>query len=80
MACVRNDPGRAALLLGAAAAARRSAGVPLPPGERVDVDRTAATAREALGQEGFARAFARGEALPLGEAIALAEESLGERA
>ena len=74
------DPERAALLLGAAAAARRSAGVPLSPGERVDVDRIAATAREALGEEGFARALARGEALPLQQALALAEQSLAEQA
>jgi predicted ATPase/DNA-binding SARP family transcriptional activator len=78
LAGAKGDPERAALLLGAAAAARRSAGVPLSPGERVDVDRTAATAREALGKERFPRALAHGEALPLREAIALAERSLAE--
>jgi hypothetical protein len=67
-------------LLGAAAAARRSAGVPRSPAERVEVDRLAATARAALGEEGFARVLARGEALPLREAIALAERSLAESA
>ncbi len=67
----QGDPERAAVLLGAAAAARRSAGVPLPPGDRVDVDHTAAEALEALGEERFARALARGEALPLEEAVAL---------
>src|SRR6266571_7731905 len=79
LAGAKGDPERAALLLGAAAAGRRSAGVPLSPGERVDVDRTAATAREALGEEGFAWALARGEALPLREAIALAEQTLAEQ-
>jgi predicted ATPase/DNA-binding SARP family transcriptional activator len=80
LAGAKADPDRAALLLGAAAAARRSAGVPLSPGERVDVDRIAATAREALGDEGFARALARGEVLLLREALALAEQSLAEQA
>jgi predicted ATPase/DNA-binding SARP family transcriptional activator len=79
LAGATRDPERAALLLGAATAARRSAGVPRSPAERVDVDRVAATAREALGQEGFARALASGEALPLREAIALAERSLAEQ-
>jgi tetratricopeptide (TPR) repeat protein len=79
LAGAKGDPERAALLLGAAAAGRRSAGVPLSPGERVDVDRTAATAREALGEERFARTLARGEALPLREAIALAEQTLAEQ-
>jgi predicted ATPase/DNA-binding SARP family transcriptional activator len=78
LAGAKGDPERAALMLGAAAAARRSAGVPLSPGERVDVDRTVASAREALGERGFARALARGEALPLREAVALAEQSLAE--
>src|SRR6266704_3535141 len=79
LAGAKGDPEQTALLLGAAAAGRRSVGVPLSPGERVDVDRTAATAREALGEEGFAWALARGEALPLREAIALAEQTLAEQ-
>ncbi len=79
LAGVKGDLERAALLLGAAVAARRSAEAPLSPGERVDVNRTAATAREALGKERFAQALARGEALPLREAIALAEQSLAEQ-
>ncbi|MFI9290575.1 BTAD domain-containing putative transcriptional regulator [Streptomyces gardneri] len=53
----------AALLLGAAAALRASTGAPLPPAERVDVDRTEAAARAALGEEAFATAFAHGGSL-----------------
>jgi predicted ATPase/DNA-binding SARP family transcriptional activator len=79
LAGAKGDPERAALLLGAAAAARRSAGVPLSPGERVDIDPTAARARAALGEESFARVLARGEALPFPEAIALAERTLAEQ-
>ncbi|WP_142104391.1 BTAD domain-containing putative transcriptional regulator [Pseudonocardia cypriaca] len=51
---------QAARLLGAAAAARESVGAPLPPAERGDVDRIAATATAALGEAAFAEEFARG--------------------
>ncbi|MFE1166154.1 BTAD domain-containing putative transcriptional regulator [Nocardiopsis sp. NPDC058789] len=51
---------RAATLLGNAAALRASVGAPLPPGERGDVDRATARARSALGERGFAAAFAAG--------------------
>ncbi|MEO3751449.1 BTAD domain-containing putative transcriptional regulator [Streptomyces sp. B6B3] len=54
---------RAATLLGAAAAARESARAPLPAAERADVDRIAAAARAALGEEAFAAAFAHGATL-----------------
>jgi hypothetical protein len=37
-------------------------GVPLPAGERGDVDRIAAAAREALGAAGFEAAFTVGHA------------------
>ncbi|MFH8615796.1 BTAD domain-containing putative transcriptional regulator [Streptomyces sp. NPDC017979] len=50
----------AAELLGAAARARASVGVPLPRGERGDVDRISAGARARLGAEGYAEAFRRG--------------------
>ncbi|GAA4673769.1 hypothetical protein GCM10023324_28860 [Streptomyces youssoufiensis] len=53
----------AALLLGAADAARRSVGAPLPPAERADVDRGTAAARATLGAPAFAAAFARGAEL-----------------
>ncbi|GAA1978598.1 BTAD domain-containing putative transcriptional regulator [Amycolatopsis minnesotensis] len=50
----------AAALLGAAAAKRASVGTPLPEGERGDVDRIEAAAREALGGELFTAEFERG--------------------
>ncbi|MFD8938673.1 BTAD domain-containing putative transcriptional regulator [Streptomyces sp. NPDC059578] len=61
---VAGEGERAAVLLGAAAAARDSVGAPLPPAERGDVDRIAAGARAALGGAVFDLAFARGAALP----------------
>jgi hypothetical protein len=52
--------GQAARLLGIAAAARRSAGAPLPPAEQGDVHRITATVRTALGEEAFASELAAG--------------------
>ncbi|WP_409179546.1 BTAD domain-containing putative transcriptional regulator [Amycolatopsis sp. VS8301801F10] len=57
------DPETAALLLGAADAARRSVGAPLPPAERGDVDRITEAARAALGDSAFAAEFQRGAQL-----------------
>ncbi|MGH3916779.1 MAG: BTAD domain-containing putative transcriptional regulator [Pseudonocardiaceae bacterium] len=55
------DHARAAVLLGAAAAARHSVDRPLPSAERTDVDRISATARASLGEHAFGAAFRRGE-------------------
>ncbi|WP_327092642.1 hypothetical protein OIE66_19005 [Nonomuraea sp. NBC_01738] len=62
------DAAHAARLLGAATAARLSVGVPLPEGERDDVDRIAAAARKALGAAAFDAEFARGTQRGIGEA------------
>lgn len=62
-AVVSGAPERAARLLGAADAARRSVGAPLPPAERGDVDRIEAAARAALGEDAFGAAFTRGTQL-----------------
>ena len=66
------DPELGALLLGVAATVRRLAGVPLPPGQRGEVDRVTRVARQALGEDRFASTFARGAALPMEEAVAVA--------
>ncbi|WP_395297800.1 BTAD domain-containing putative transcriptional regulator [Kitasatospora hibisci] len=66
---------RAALLLGAADAARRGAGAPLPPGERADVDRITTAARTALGADRFATVFDQGASLSLPVAVRTATEA-----
>ncbi|MDN3259373.1 BTAD domain-containing putative transcriptional regulator [Streptomyces sp. CSDS2] len=67
---------RAALLLGAADAARRSVGAPLPPAERTDVDRVERAARAALGDAAFTRAFTDGTRLSPEEALREAAPAL----
>ncbi|MFE1952168.1 BTAD domain-containing putative transcriptional regulator [Streptomyces sp. NPDC059524] len=57
------EPARAARLLGAADTLRRSVGAPLPEGERDDVDRVEAAARQALGDTRFDTAYEQGTAL-----------------
>jgi hypothetical protein len=64
----------AALLLGAADAARCRVGAPLPPAERGDVDRIAAAVVARLGADRFAECFARGARLSPEEAARLARE------
>jgi predicted ATPase/class 3 adenylate cyclase len=68
------DAGRAARLLGAAAHLPTTAGTPLPPDLQSDPERTAASARAALGEEAFAAAWAEGHAMTLEEAIGYALE------
>ncbi|MEV8419698.1 BTAD domain-containing putative transcriptional regulator [Streptomyces niveus] len=64
------DPESAALLLGAATAARERTGAPLPPAESADVERVTRAARTALGTGAFEEAFARGATLSPDEALA----------
>ncbi|MBC7268767.1 MAG: winged helix-turn-helix domain-containing protein [Streptomyces sp.] len=66
----------AALLLGAADAARRRVGAPLPPAERGDVDRVSAAARTLLGEAAFAESFQRGARLTPQEAVCQARTAL----
>ncbi|MFI5685570.1 BTAD domain-containing putative transcriptional regulator [Streptomyces sp. NPDC051636] len=65
----------AASLLGTAAAIRDSVDAPLPQGERADVDRAAARARDALGEDGFAAAFDHGRGLTADHQIALLDSA-----
>ncbi|RMI43843.1 AfsR/SARP family transcriptional regulator [Actinomadura harenae] len=74
------DASRAALLLGAADAARRAVGAPLPSAERGDVDRITASAAFALGDAAFAAAFEEGARLPVDEAARLAADQAVSRA
>ncbi|MDV5143012.1 BTAD domain-containing putative transcriptional regulator [Streptomyces sp. SBC-4] len=60
---------RAALFLGAADAARRSVGAPLPDAESGDVRRIAAVAVRALGDSAYTAAFREGADMPLSEAV-----------
>jgi hypothetical protein len=65
-----------ALLLGAADAARREVGAPLPPAERGDVDRVTAAAQAVLGGPAFTEAFERGALLTVEEAVRQARTTL----
>ncbi|GII91568.1 BTAD domain-containing putative transcriptional regulator [Sinosporangium siamense] len=56
------NPTTAARLLGAATTARTTVSAPLPPAERTDVNRAAATARETLGEAAYMVEFNRGAA------------------
>ncbi|WP_244223533.1 BTAD domain-containing putative transcriptional regulator [Amycolatopsis circi] len=64
-------PQSAALLLGAADAARRSVNAPLPAAERGDVDRITEAAQGVLGS-GFARVFEQGARLSVEDAVRVA--------
>jgi DNA-binding CsgD family transcriptional regulator len=61
-------------LIGRAAALRTEIGVPVRPMGRADFERMLATTRAALGNEDFATAWGRGQALSLPDAIAAATD------
>ncbi|MEV7283205.1 BTAD domain-containing putative transcriptional regulator [Streptomyces sp. NPDC093252] len=65
----------AALLLGAADAARRSTGAPLPPAESGDADRATARIRAGLDTAAWERAFGRGGDLTPQQAVAEAADA-----
>ncbi|MEV7845550.1 BTAD domain-containing putative transcriptional regulator [Streptomyces cyaneofuscatus] len=81
---LRDRPEAAARYLGAAAAARDTVGLPLPDGERHDIDRIAARAVEVLGRAAYETLFAGGgepaeQLLGQGERfLGQAEQSLGQ--
>jgi hypothetical protein len=66
----RGQVERAAWLYGAAAGLRTALGAPLLPAERALHKRAVADARAALGDDAFAAAWERGQALSLEQAIA----------
>jgi hypothetical protein len=66
---------QAARLFGTATALREAIGAPRPSVERTLTEQEVATARQALGEEAWAAAFAAGQAMTLDEAIA---QALGE--
>jgi hypothetical protein len=65
---------RVARLLGSAAAARESLGVPTTLVERATVARATETARAALGDDAFAASWAEGRAMTLEQAVAYSLE------
>lgn len=67
--------GRAARLLGAAAALRAAIGVALAPDDSARHERVVATTRAALREDTFQRAWAEGQHLSLEEAVAEATEA-----
>ncbi len=72
VAVLRGDYQRCATLLGAATALRASVDAPLPPAERVDVDRAAGAARAHLDNSAFDLAFDEGAAMTLDAACTYA--------
>lgn len=72
VACQAGDFARGARLLGAEEAIRDALGAHVLPFERPPRERSVAAARTALGEEGFASAYAEGRALPAEGAAALA--------
>jgi predicted ATPase len=66
----------AVVLVAAAARRRVRLGAPQPAGEKPELDRMLDGAREALGQAAFEAAWARGQDLPVREAVDLAAASL----
>jgi predicted ATPase/tetratricopeptide (TPR) repeat protein len=72
VAAGQGDAELAARLYGAADAIRASCGTPVRPSHQGIYDRGAATAQALLGQEGFARAYQQGRAVPVEQMITAA--------
>lgn len=65
-------PARAVRFLGASDTIREAIGSPIIPARRLEYEQVVNAARAALGEEGFARAWAEGRALTLEQVVALA--------
>ena len=75
LACVaaaRQQPQRAAVLLGAAESVRARIGTPLPPQDQADVERATDAIVSALGQEAVTGMMEQGRRMSVGEATAYA--------
>ncbi len=70
LAAETGAPERAARLFGALEARREEVGIPVTPADRAAHERAVAVARIALGEPGFAAAWAAGRALPPEDAVA----------
>ncbi len=70
------EPERAARLLGAAAALRKSRIVPVPPVERADLERAITAARARLSEAAFVATWAQGQAIPIEQAVAEALQAV----
>ncbi len=68
----RGRPSRAAQLLGTAEAVRRAIGVPLPPADREEHDRTVSALRNDLGGDKYEAARTEGAAMTLDQVIGYA--------
>jgi tetratricopeptide (TPR) repeat protein len=65
-------PAKAVTLFGVASAHRRAMTSPLPPGDHAEYERNIEEARALMGEEDWRAAWAKGEGLPLREAVNLA--------
>lgn len=72
LAVEEDEAGRAATLLGAASKLRISLGTPLAPYDAEALERFESTAIERLGEAAFTTAIAKGEAMPIEEAVSFA--------
>jgi hypothetical protein len=75
---MEGDSERAARLLGAAGGQATPFSAPTDPASRADYERTLAAVRAGLSEEGFAAAWAEGQAMTLEQAVAYASEDPAE--
>jgi tetratricopeptide (TPR) repeat protein len=79
VATLDEEPERAAQLWGAAEAQRQAIGCRPAPAARATRERLMSAAREQLGEEAFAAAWAEGQAMTMEQAIELALQALQSR-
>jgi predicted ATPase/Tfp pilus assembly protein PilF len=75
---LRGDPARSATFWGTAESLREATGLHLPPRERASWDEELGRARAMTGEQAWAEAWDVGRAMPVEDAVALAEESGGD--